>query len=201
MNLVARVKNILMTPKTEWPVIAAEPATVGGLYTGYAAILALLPLAGGILAALLFLPAASALLGLGASYFITMAIVQYVVSLAVLYLVALAIEALAPSFEGKRSRVDALKWLMYAATSAWVASFFIFIPVLGALLALAGAAYAIYLLYLGAAPVMGVPQEKAMIFTLVAVVILIVIGWIVNMIVARILLSAFFHPVMPLTGF
>ena len=27
MNLVDRVKNILLTPKTEWPTIAAESAT------------------------------------------------------------------------------------------------------------------------------------------------------------------------------
>jgi len=26
MNIVDRVKNILLTPKTEWAVIAAEPA-------------------------------------------------------------------------------------------------------------------------------------------------------------------------------
>ena len=34
-NLVARVQNILLTPKTEWPVIAAEPETTSGLYTKY----------------------------------------------------------------------------------------------------------------------------------------------------------------------
>ena len=27
MNLVDRVKNVLLTPKTEWPVIAAETTT------------------------------------------------------------------------------------------------------------------------------------------------------------------------------
>ena len=42
MSLIDRAKNILLTPKTEWPVIAAEPATAQGLFTGYAAILALL---------------------------------------------------------------------------------------------------------------------------------------------------------------
>src|SRR3546814_3114058 len=34
-KLVERVKSILLSPKSEWPVIAAEPATVKGLYTGY----------------------------------------------------------------------------------------------------------------------------------------------------------------------
>ena len=32
-------RNILLTPKTEWPVIAAEPETTSGLYKGYILIL------------------------------------------------------------------------------------------------------------------------------------------------------------------
>jgi hypothetical protein len=40
MALLDRVKNILLTPKTEWPVIAGETATVSSIYTGYVMILA-----------------------------------------------------------------------------------------------------------------------------------------------------------------
>ena len=40
MALVDRVKNILLTPRTEWSAIAGETATVQGLYTGYIMILA-----------------------------------------------------------------------------------------------------------------------------------------------------------------
>src|SRR5436309_11192832 len=40
MNIVGRVKNICVTPKTEWPVIAAEPASAGSLITGYVVPLA-----------------------------------------------------------------------------------------------------------------------------------------------------------------
>ena len=42
-RLLARVKNILLTPKTEWPVIAAEPASTASIYTGYILILAAVP--------------------------------------------------------------------------------------------------------------------------------------------------------------
>ena len=42
-GLIARVQNILMKPAAEWDVIDGEPATVGGLYTGYACILAAIP--------------------------------------------------------------------------------------------------------------------------------------------------------------
>ena len=40
MNIVERVKNILMTPKTEWDVINGETATPQSLLMGY-----ILPLA------------------------------------------------------------------------------------------------------------------------------------------------------------
>ncbi|MGH8205044.1 MAG: Yip1 family protein, partial [Steroidobacteraceae bacterium] len=41
-KLIDRAKAILLTPRTEWPVIAAEPATTAGLYKNYIAILAAL---------------------------------------------------------------------------------------------------------------------------------------------------------------
>ena len=40
MNLVDRVKGILVEPRNEWVKIAAEPATVQSLYTGWIMILA-----------------------------------------------------------------------------------------------------------------------------------------------------------------
>ena len=40
MGLVDRVKNILLTPKTEWPVIAGETSSTGDLMGGYVAPLA-----------------------------------------------------------------------------------------------------------------------------------------------------------------
>src|SRR3546814_2366864 len=48
-KIIERVKAILTTPRTEWPTAAAEPATVQGLYTGYIAIVAALPIIAGFL--------------------------------------------------------------------------------------------------------------------------------------------------------
>ncbi len=39
MNLVDRVKNILMSPQSEWPTIAAEAATTQSIYVPYVLIL------------------------------------------------------------------------------------------------------------------------------------------------------------------
>ena len=43
MNLVERVKGIIVSPKTEWPVIAGEPGDAGYLFSNYVAILAAIP--------------------------------------------------------------------------------------------------------------------------------------------------------------
>ena len=43
IDLVTRVKNILLNPKAEWPVIEREPGDVGTLFTSYVAIVAAIP--------------------------------------------------------------------------------------------------------------------------------------------------------------
>ena len=42
-RLIERVKAILLTPKTEWPVIAGEPAATADLYKNYIILLAAIP--------------------------------------------------------------------------------------------------------------------------------------------------------------
>ena len=42
-SLIQRAKSILLMPRSEWPVIAAEPDTVGGLYAKYIVIMAAIP--------------------------------------------------------------------------------------------------------------------------------------------------------------
>ena len=43
MNLVERVKNILLQPKSEWPVIEREPGDAGYLFTNYVCIVSAIP--------------------------------------------------------------------------------------------------------------------------------------------------------------
>lgn len=187
-KLTDRVKAILTTPKTEWPLLAAEPANVGGLYTGYIMILAAIP------AIATFIK--SSLIGydlLGVTMRIPMlsglghAIATYLVSLLVVYLVALIIDALAPTFGGEKNRVQALKATAYAWTATWVAGAAIIIPWLGWFIVLAGVVYAIYLLYLGLPPTMKCPPERAGAYTAVSVIVAIVVSWLLGMIVAAVI--------------
>ncbi len=43
MNLVERVKAILLQPKSEWPVIEREPGDAGYLFTNYVCIVSAIP--------------------------------------------------------------------------------------------------------------------------------------------------------------
>ncbi|MBC7710744.1 MAG: YIP1 family protein, partial [Rhizobacter sp.] len=48
-KLIERVRGIVLSPKTEWEKIAAEPADVKSLFTGYAMLLAAIPAVCGLI--------------------------------------------------------------------------------------------------------------------------------------------------------
>jgi hypothetical protein len=183
-KIIERVKAILTTPRTEWPVIAAEPATINGLYAGYIAIVAALPVIAGFLKGSLI---GTSIFGITVRTPIGMGIVgmllQYVLTLVLAYVVALIINALAPTFGGQKDMVQALKTVAYAWTAYWIAGIAVIVPWLGWLIALAGGVYSIYLLYLGLPHTMKCPAEKAGGYTAVSVIIAIVLGWIISVIV------------------
>ena len=186
-KVIARVKAILMTPKTEWPVIAAEPETVVGLYKNYIVILAAIPAIAGFIKGSLIGYGAFGIhyrVPLGAG--ISSAIVTYVLGLVLVYVMALIVNALAPTFGGQKDQVQALKAVAYAYTASWVASIGLIVPGLGWLIALAGGIYAIYLLYLGLPPTMKAPTEKAGGYTAVSIIIAVILSWIIMLIVAGI---------------
>jgi uncharacterized protein YqgC (DUF456 family) len=75
-------------------------------------------------------------------------VLGYGLSLAMVYVLALIADALAPSFGGQKREMSALKLVAYSSTAAMVGGIFAMIPALGALTLLA-ALYSLYLLYLG----------------------------------------------------
>ena len=183
MNLVDRVKGILLTPRKEWPVIEAESATTTSIYSKYVIPLAAIPaVAGFIGTSLIGVGIMGASIRVPISTGITGAVVRYVLSLVTVYVLALIIDALAPSFGGTKSPIQALKVAAYASTASWVAGIFLVLPGLS-LLGLLGL-YSLYLLFLGLPVLMKAPQDKSLAYTLVvvvgAIVLFVVVGAIVN---------------------
>jgi hypothetical protein len=119
-------------------------------------------------------------------YVLSTAIIGLVLGLAVMFVMSLVADALAPNFGGVRNPIGALKMLVFAGTATWVAAFFTFIPGIGLLIALAGFAYAAYLIYLGSTAVMKVPASSAAGYTAVVILLWIVLAFIVNFVVSLI---------------
>ncbi len=183
-KVIQRARSLLVSPRTEWPVIAAEPATVTDLYRDYIMIMAAIP------------PVCEfvkvSLLGYawhgfrvyrrGIGVGLAAAIVEYVISLIAVYVLAVIIESLAPNFGGQSNRVQALKVAGYSYTASWVAAFAQILPGLYGLFALAGAIYSIFLLYLGLPGTMKVVPEQAGGYTAVIAIIALVVGWVIALI-------------------
>ncbi len=185
MGLVDRVKNILLNPRAEWEVIDGEATTVGDLYKGYIIPLAAIgPLAQAIgwsvfghsipLVGTYRTPIGSAITG---------AVVMFVMSLVAVYVLALVIDALAPTFDGTKNQMQALKVAGYSATANWLAGIFALVPPLQILTILG--LYSLYLLYLGLPILMKAPKEKALGYTVVVVLAAIVLFMVIGLLAGR----------------
>jgi hypothetical protein len=192
MNLVARVKAILLEPSAEWPVIDQETHTVKDLYLSY-----LLPLAG--IAALATLIGTmlwgydagpvSVRYGLGDA--LSVAVMGLVMTLIVVYVLAWIIAALAPTFKGEKNFLKAFTVAAFSMTASLVGSFFAILPALSWLIALIGGLYSLYLLYKGLPVLMKTPSDKAMGYTVVVVIAAIVCNVIVGAVLASVLPNPF----------
>ncbi len=187
-KLLQRIKLILTSPKTEWIAIEAEQTSVKELYLGYILILAAVsPIAGFIKMSVFGIKVpfmGTYRLGFGAG--ISNMVLNYLFILAGIYLMALIIDMLAPSFGGTKDRLQALKVVTYAYTAAWVAGIFQILPWIGMLLLLAGSLYSIYLLYLGLPVTMKCPAEKSLGYTAVSMLIVIIISFAISAVVGGI---------------
>lgn len=182
MNLVARAKAILMTPKQEWPVIDAEPLNVRELMIGY-----VLPLAAiGPIARFLGL----SIFGFGGVFRVSVgaalsqAILAFVLAVISVFVLAWVISALAPQFGATQNMQQAIKLSAYSATAGWVAGIFYLIPTLWILAAIGGL-YSLYLFYVGLPVLMKVPADKAVPYIVVIVISVIVLYWITGWIAGR----------------
>ncbi len=171
MNLMERVKGILMTPGSTWDTIAGEDTTTAMLYREYILPLAAIgPVASIIGLSLLGMRVPSAgMYRVPVMTALSQGVATYVFTLLGVYLIALAVDAMAPHFDGEKNPAQALKLTAYATTPSWIAGILNLVPALG-IVAMLAALYGTYLLYLGLPKLMKVPQDKAVLFTVAVLV-------------------------------
>jgi hypothetical protein len=192
-SFITRAMNILTKPNEEWGVIDAEQSSIGSIFTSYVLILAAIgPIAIVIGQQLIGINYGGVTWKPSITYSIGTAVITYVLSLVVVYVAALIIDALAPNFGGTKDPLKAFKVSAYSMTAGWVAAIFNIIPMLG-ILALLGSLYGLYLLFLGLPRLMRVPADKAVGYTLVVIliqiVLYVVVAVVVGVLVVNILLA------------
>lgn len=182
-RLTARVRAILTAPAATWDEIEREPASQAGLYLTYVMPLAAIGPVAGFIGAVVFgnpkdgvsfRPPVLSALGAGFAAYLT--------TLAGVFLLAVVINAFAPSFGATRDRVQALKVAAYSGTAAWLAGIFLVFPPLGALAYLAGV-YSLYLLYLGLPKLMKSAPGKTAAYVVLAVGAAILINLVVTAVI------------------
>jgi hypothetical protein len=100
-------------------------------------------------------------------------VVQYLLGLIGVFVLALIVDALAPTFGGERSLMQALKVAAYASTASWLVGLVALVPAVS-WLGLLGL-YSLYLIYLGLPILMRVPLERAVGYTAAVIVSAIVL--------------------------
>jgi hypothetical protein len=184
MNVIERAKAIILKPAETWPVIDAEPATVASIYKDWLIILLAIPavchfigmsfIGYGVFGVSYRTPIVMGLVGL---------VVGYVLSLAMTFVLALLVDALAPSFGGTKNQVAALKVVAYGFTAACVASILSLVPSgLLSLLIFLAACYGVYVFAIGLPVLMKCPKDKAAGYAAVVIIIAIVAGVILSVV-------------------
>ncbi|WP_243021129.1 Yip1 family protein [Simplicispira sedimenti] len=179
--LLQRVLDILMRPRDTWLQIDAEDGNPARIYLGYLVFLAAIPAVAGFIG--------YSLIGVGAfGISVRVPVVQglvsmvvgYVLSLAMVYVLALIANMLAPRFQAQQDMGSAFKLVAYASTAGMLGGVFSILPSL-AMLGLLAALYSVYLIYTGIPVLMKAPQEKAVGYTAALVVCGILAGIVVGL--------------------
>jgi hypothetical protein len=180
MGLVQRAKNMILSPKSEWYVVAAEGTAPAQIVTTYVLPLAAASAIAHFIGVALLMTGIMSALGAHTSMVGSLAglVISIVMAVVSVFVLAFIVDALAPTFGGTKSMPQAVKVVAYSYTPAWVFGILAIIPFLGWLAALIGGLYGIYLLYLGLPKLMKSPQEKAVPYVVVVIVCAIVL-WIV----------------------
>jgi Yip1 domain len=183
MNLINRVKNMLVTPKTEWEVINSESATPLSLLMAYVLPLAVVSAVGPLLTGFLFAGV------LGLTFFLITAVIAFISTILGYYISIYIVDLLAPAFGSEKDLNKSAQLVAYSSTPSYVAGLLSFIPVIGGLLKFAAWIYSIYIMYLGLGPLKKTPEDKKIIYLLVAFLVMIGVTLIIGAILGGILFA------------
>lgn len=188
MDLVARAKNIIISPAKEWEVIKAEPMSTAQMFTQYVMILAAIPAVAGFIGRSII---GQSFLGVSTRTPIgpglVWAILFYIFSIIGVYILGVIIDLLAPSFGSPKNMNASLKVAVFSMTASWLAGIFSLVPALF-ILGLLGL-YSFYLLYTGMRSLKEVPPDKLIGYYVVTLVMAIIVYVVIGLVVGAVALT------------
>ncbi|HTI03777.1 MAG TPA: Yip1 family protein [Gemmatimonadales bacterium] len=176
-TLTSRVKGMLLEPRATWKEIDGEFTKPGEIWAKYVIPLAAIGPIAAAIGMVIFgqrIAFTSLTNAVTLTTAIEIAVARYVISLLTVFVVSRVISLLAPGFGGQRNDVQGLKVAAYSSTASWVGGIFLLIPALG-LISLIFSLYSLVLLYIGLPILMKVPQDRAMGYTAVVIIVCIVV--------------------------
>jgi hypothetical protein len=191
-NLIQRVLNILLKPKEEWLVIAAEQPNPMKLISGYALILALIPAISTFIAyALIGTSEFKGFSGRSFSQGISGGLTQFISIIVGVYILSYVIDWLAPSFESEKNFGKSMQLAVYSSTAMWVAGILLIIPGVRFVSILVGL-YSIYLFAIGLPILKATPKDKIIGYVALSIIAIIVITAVLALILGGLLALLFF---------
>jgi len=161
-------------------------STVSGIMLKYVAVLAAIPFIATLIGDLwyyaLFVPFGFGLSGSIYTYAFVAAILTYVLDIVAVYVLAIVIKMLAPTFNSTVDQVKSLKLAAYIFTPAFLIAILDIIPLLG-IVTILGVLYGLYILYIGLPIMLTTPKEKVVTYVVAVVVATLVIYLVIGAII------------------
>ncbi|MBX3429420.1 MAG: DUF1282 family protein [Hyphomonadaceae bacterium] len=155
--IFTRAWGLLREPKKEWEQIKAEETTIPNLLIGYVAPLAAIPPVAGLIGSAIFEPIrVGPITGAIVGVFVT-----WIVTIALVFLLGVLINALADQFDADRNDIGAQKIAAYSITPALLSGLFSLWPPLWWISLFALAAM-VYIMYRGLPVLMKAPDDRAL---------------------------------------
>src|SRR5947209_7258259 len=181
-TMASRARSVLFEPRTTFREVESEFTKPGAIWGKYILPLAAIGPIAGAIGRLVFgqrIALTTLTSSVSISDAITWAIISYLLALAAVFVLTQVISLLAPGFGGQKNDVQALKVAAYASTPVWLAGAFSVYARL-VLVGVIVSAYSLFLLYVGRALLMKVPQDRSMGYTAVVIIAAVVIFLLVS---------------------
>jgi Yip1 domain len=158
--ILSRAYGLFRAPDAEWAQIRDEDTNVAAILIGYVAPLAAIPPVCDLIGSALY----GKLLNIDIASAVTRAGVTFVVSIAIVFLLGILINAAAKNFDAEPNDLASQKVAAYAMTPSFLSGVFsLWLPIWW--LSILAVGYSVFLIYRGLPALMKAPEDRALGYT------------------------------------